>query len=35
VQWPGGDAAVLYAVAVLAAITQLQSHRLARSVAHA
>jgi Ca2+/H+ antiporter, TMEM165/GDT1 family len=30
VEWPGGDAAVVYAVAVLAAASQLQAHRLAR-----
>ena len=31
VEWPGGDAAVLYLVAVLAAVSQLQIHRLARA----
>jgi Ca2+/H+ antiporter, TMEM165/GDT1 family len=31
VSWPGGDAAILYVVAVLAAVSQLQSHRLARA----
>jgi uncharacterized membrane protein len=31
VEWPGGDAAVLYLVATLAAVSQLQSHRLARA----
>jgi uncharacterized membrane protein len=31
VEWPGGDAAVLYLVAVFAAVSQLQSHRLARA----
>ncbi|HEY4097616.1 MAG TPA: hypothetical protein VGM33_18980 [Baekduia sp.] len=31
VDWPGGDAAVLYLVAVLAAVSQAQSHRLARA----
>src|SRR3954452_2632536 len=31
VHWPGGDAAVLYIVAALAAVSQLQSHRLART----
>jgi uncharacterized membrane protein len=30
VHWPGGDAAVLYVVAFLAALSQLQSHHLAR-----
>jgi uncharacterized membrane protein len=29
VHWPGADAAVLYVVAVLAAVSQVQSHRLA------
>jgi uncharacterized membrane protein len=33
VDWPGGDAAVLYLVAVLAAVSQVQSHRLARAPA--
>ena len=31
VEWPGGDAAVLYLVATLAVVSQLQSHELARS----
>jgi uncharacterized membrane protein len=31
VEWPGGDAAVLYVLAVLALASQLQSHRLARA----
>jgi uncharacterized membrane protein len=31
VQWPGGDAAVLYLVAVLGAVSQVQSHHLART----
>ncbi|HMJ37781.1 MAG TPA: hypothetical protein VK501_27990 [Baekduia sp.] len=31
VAWPGGDAAVLYLVAVLAALSQAQAHRLARA----
>jgi uncharacterized membrane protein len=31
VEWPGGDAAVLYLVATLAAVSQIQSHRLARA----
>ncbi|HEY4281094.1 MAG TPA: TMEM165/GDT1 family protein [Conexibacter sp.] len=31
VHWPGGDAAVLYLVAVMAAISQAQSHWLARA----
>ena len=31
VEWPGGDAAVLYLVATLAAVSQLQIHRLARA----
>jgi uncharacterized membrane protein len=31
VEWPGGDAAVLYLVAAFAAVSQLQSHRLARA----
>jgi uncharacterized membrane protein len=31
VSWPGGDAAILYVVAILAAVSQLQSHRLARA----
>jgi Ca2+/H+ antiporter, TMEM165/GDT1 family len=30
VEWPGGDAAILYLVAVLAALSQAQSHGLAR-----
>jgi uncharacterized membrane protein len=33
VQWPAGDAAVLYVVATLAAVSQIQSHVLARKVA--
>jgi uncharacterized membrane protein len=35
VDWPGGDAAVLYLVAVLAGLSQVQSHRLARTAAAA
>src|SRR4051794_41086646 len=35
VDWPGGDVAVLYLVAALAAVSQLQSHRLARGVVRA
>jgi uncharacterized membrane protein len=31
VEWPGGDAAVLYVIAALAAVSQLQSHWLART----
>jgi uncharacterized membrane protein len=31
VEWPGGDAAVLYVLAVLALASQLQAHRLARA----
>jgi uncharacterized membrane protein len=31
VHWPGGDAAILYIVAALAAVSQIQSHRLART----
>jgi uncharacterized membrane protein len=31
VEWPAGDAAILYLVAVLAAVSQVQSHRLARA----
>jgi Ca2+/H+ antiporter, TMEM165/GDT1 family len=31
VAWPGGDAAILYLVAVLAAVSQAQSHVLARA----
>jgi len=31
VEWPGSDAAVLYIVAALAAVSQLQIHRLARA----
>lgn len=30
-RWPGGDVALLYLVAVLASVSQLQSHQLARS----
>lgn len=30
VQWPGGDLAILYVAASLGAVSQLQSHRLAR-----
>jgi uncharacterized membrane protein len=30
VHWPGGDAAIVYTVATLAAVSQIQSHRLAR-----
>jgi uncharacterized membrane protein len=30
VEWPGGDAAILYAAAALGALSQLQSHLLAR-----
>jgi uncharacterized membrane protein len=33
VHWPAGDAAVLYVVATLAAVSQIQSHVLARKVA--
>jgi len=33
VEWPGGDAAVLYLIAALAVVSQVQSHVLARSVA--
>jgi uncharacterized membrane protein len=32
VEWPGGDAAILYIAAALGAVSQLQSHRLARQV---
>jgi uncharacterized membrane protein len=35
VAWPGGDAAVLYLVAVFAVVSQAQSHHLARAVAPA
>jgi uncharacterized membrane protein len=35
VHWPGGDAAVLYLVAFLAGLSQLQSHHLARQHASA
>ena len=35
VSWPGSDLAVLYIVAVLAAVSQIQSHRLARAAATA
>jgi uncharacterized membrane protein len=35
VHWPGGDAALLYLVGVLALVSQVQSHRLARSAAPA
>jgi uncharacterized membrane protein len=35
VDWPGGDAAVLYLVAALAFVSQLQSHHLARASAAA
>ena len=31
VEWPGGDAAVLYLIAALATVSQLQSHWLART----
>jgi Ca2+/H+ antiporter, TMEM165/GDT1 family len=31
VEWPGGDAAIVYLIAVLAAVSQLQSHYLART----
>jgi uncharacterized membrane protein len=30
VRWPGGDAAILYLVAVVGLVSQAQSHRLAR-----
>jgi uncharacterized membrane protein len=30
VEWPGGDAAILYLVAAFAAVSQLQAHWLAR-----
>lgn len=30
VHWPGGDVALLYVAAILAAVSQIQSHRLAR-----
>jgi uncharacterized membrane protein len=30
-RWPGGDAALLYLIAVLAGVSQAQSHRLART----
>jgi Ca2+/H+ antiporter, TMEM165/GDT1 family len=33
VEWPGGDAAVLYLIASLAAVSQIQSHWLARTAA--
>jgi uncharacterized membrane protein len=33
VEWPAGDAAVLYVIAALAAVSQLQSHWLARTAA--
>jgi uncharacterized membrane protein len=33
VEWPGGDAAILYLIAVLAIVSQVQSHALARAVA--
>jgi len=33
VEWPAGDAAVLYLIAALAVVSQVQSHVLARSVA--
>jgi uncharacterized membrane protein len=32
VRWPGGDAALLYLVAALGLLSQVQSHRLARAV---
>src|SRR3954451_15658501 len=31
VEWPGGDAAILYLIATLATVSQLQSHYLART----
>ena len=33
VEWPAGDAAILYVIAALAAVSQLQSHWLARAAA--
>src|SRR3954471_24626976 len=33
VEWPGGDAAILYLIATLATVSQLQSHYLARTAA--